>query len=106
MKARFDQPRLPLELLVKRQTSETADFFGLPDRGRLAPGMRADMNLIDFDRLRLYQPQLVNDLPAGGRRFVQRVDGYEATLVAGTPIFERGKHTGAMPGHLVRAGRG
>jgi N-acyl-D-amino-acid deacylase len=98
-------PRLPLELLVKRQTSETADFFGLRDRGRLAPGLRADVNLIDFDRLRLYQPELVNDLPAGGRRFVQRVDGYVATLLAGTPTFEHGKHTGAMPGRLVRAGR-
>jgi N-acyl-D-amino-acid deacylase len=97
-------PRLPLELLVKRQTSETAQFFGLHDRGRLMPGMRADINLINFEGLRLYQPQLVNDLPAGGRRFVQRVDGYEATLVAGTPTFERGEHTGAMPGHLVRAG--
>jgi N-acyl-D-aspartate/D-glutamate deacylase len=98
-------PRLPLELLVKRQTSETADFFALPDRGRLAPGLRADINIIDFERLRLHKPELVNDLPAGGRRFVQRVDGYEATLVAGTPIFERGEHTGAMPGRLVRAGR-
>jgi N-acyl-D-aspartate/D-glutamate deacylase len=98
-------PRLPLELLVKRQTSETADFFGLRDRGRLAPGLRADVNLIDFDRLRLYQPELVNDLPAGGRRFVQRVDGYEATFVAGTFIFEQGEHTGALPGRLVRAGR-
>jgi N-acyl-D-amino-acid deacylase len=98
-------PRLPLELLVKRQTSETADFFGLRDRGRLAPGLRADVNLIDFDRLRLYQPELVNDLPAGGRRFVQRVDGYEATFVAGTAVFEQGKHTGALPGCLVRAGR-
>ena len=97
-------PRLPLELLVKRQTSETAQFFGLHDRGRLMPGMRADINLINFEGLRLYQPQLVNDLPAGGRRFVQRVGGYEATLVAGTPTFERGEHTGAMPGHLVRAG--
>jgi len=96
-------PRLPLELLVKRQTSETADFFGFHDRGRLAPGLRADINLIDFSRLRLYQPQLVNDLPAGGRRFVQRVDGYEATFVAGVPTFERGKHTGAMSGRLVRA---
>jgi N-acyl-D-amino-acid deacylase len=97
-------PRLPLELLVKRQTSETAQFFGFHDRGRLTPGMRADINLINFEGLRLYQPQLVNDLPAGGRRFVQRVDGYEATLVAGTPTFERGEHTGAMPGRLVRAG--
>jgi N-acyl-D-amino-acid deacylase len=97
-------PRLPLEMLVKRQTSETADFFGLSDRGRLAPGLRADVNLIDFDGLRLYQPELVNDLPAGGRRFVQRVNGYRATLVAGTPIFEDGEHTGALPGRLVRAG--
>jgi len=97
-------PRLPLELLVKRQTSETADFFGLRDRGRLQPGLRADVNLIDFSRLRLHKPELVNDMPAGGRRFVQRVDGYETTLVAGTPIFERGTHTGAMPGRLVRAG--
>jgi N-acyl-D-amino-acid deacylase len=95
---------LPLELLVKRQTSETADFFRLHDRGRIAPGLRADGNLIDFDRLRLYQPELVNDMPGGGRRFVQRVDGYQATLVAGTPIFEQGLHIGAMPGRLVRAG--
>jgi N-acyl-D-aspartate/D-glutamate deacylase len=97
-------PRLPLEHLVKRQTSETADFFGLTDRGRIAPGLRADVNLIDFDRLRLHKPELVHDMPAAGRRFIQRVDGYEATLVAGTPIFEQGVHTGAMPGRLVRAG--
>jgi N-acyl-D-aspartate/D-glutamate deacylase len=96
--------RLPLEYLIKRQTSETADFFGLSDRGRLAAGLRADINLIDFDGLRLHQPELVNDLPADGRRFVQRVDGYEATFVAGTATFERGEHTGALPGRLVRAG--
>jgi N-acyl-D-aspartate/D-glutamate deacylase len=98
-------PKLPIEQLVKRQTSETADFFGLSDRGRLTPGMRADINLIDFDRLRLYKPELVHDMPAGGRRFVQRADGYQATIAAGIPIFERGEHTGAMPGRLVRAGR-
>jgi N-acyl-D-amino-acid deacylase len=98
-------PRLPLEHLVKRQTSETADFFGLHDRGRLSPGLRADVNLIDFDALRLHKPELVHDMPANGRRFIQRVNGYEATLVAGTPIFERGTHTGAMPGRLVRAGQ-
>jgi N-acyl-D-aspartate/D-glutamate deacylase len=98
-------PRLPLERLVQRQTSETADFFGLHDRGRLAPGLRADVNLIDFDALRLHKPELIHDMPANGRRFVQRVEGYQATLVAGTPIFERGTHTGAMPGRLVRAGR-
>jgi N-acyl-D-amino-acid deacylase len=97
-------PRLPLEKLVKRQTSETADFFGFGDRGRLAPGLRADINVIDFDGLKVRKPELVHDMPAGGRRFVQHVEGYEATLVAGTPIFERGEHTGAMPGRLVRAG--
>jgi N-acyl-D-amino-acid deacylase len=72
---------------------------------RLAPGLRADVNLIDFDCLRLHKPELVHDMPANGRRFVQRVEGYEATLVAGEPIFERGEATGAMPGKLVRAGR-
>jgi N-acyl-D-amino-acid deacylase len=98
-------PRLPLEMLVKRQTSETSDYYGLADRGRLAPGLRADINVIDFANLKVRKPELVHDMPAGGRRFVQRVEGYETTLVAGTPIFERGEHTGAMPGRLVRAGR-
>jgi N-acyl-D-aspartate/D-glutamate deacylase len=98
-------PGLPLEYMVKRQTSETADFFGFHDRGRLQPGKRADINLIDFDRLRLHTPEVVNDLPAGGKRLVQGAEGYEATLVAGTPVFERGEHTGAKPGRLVRRGR-
>jgi N-acyl-D-aspartate/D-glutamate deacylase len=98
-------PCLPLELLVKRQTSETAEFFGFSDRGRLAPGLRADVNVIDFDRLRIHAPEIINDLPGGGRRFVQRVDGYDLTLVAGTPVFEHGHYTGATPGRLVRAGR-
>src|SRR5207302_2130954 len=78
-------PRLPLEHLVKRQTSETADFFGFTDRGRLAPGLRADVNVIDFANLTVRKPELVHDMPAGGRRFVQRVAGYEANLVARTP---------------------
>ena len=60
---------------------------------------------IDFDRLRLHTPEVVNDLPAGGKRLVQGAEGYEATLVAGTPVFERGEHTGAKPGRLVRRGR-
>jgi N-acyl-D-aspartate/D-glutamate deacylase len=98
-------PKLPVEMLIKRQTSETADFFGLADRGRLVPGLRADVNLIDYNRLQVQKPELVHDMPANGRRFVQKVDGYEATLVAGTPIFEHGEHTGALPGRLVRAGR-
>ena len=97
-------PTLPVEKLVKRQTSETAEFFGLSDRGRLAPGLRADVNLIDFDRLQVQKPEIVHDMPANGRRFIQRVDGYETTLCAGTVIFERGEHTGALPGKLVRNG--
>ena len=95
-------PRLPLELLVKRQTSETADFFGLGDRGRLAPGLRADVNLIDFDRLRMHPPEFVSDLPAGGRRLVQRADGYVATIVNGVPVYRDGAATGELPGRLVR----
>jgi N-acyl-D-aspartate/D-glutamate deacylase len=98
-------PKLPVEMLIKRQTSETADFFGLSDRGRLAPGLRADVNVIDYAALQVRKPELVHDMPAGGRRFVQKVDGYATTLVAGTPVFERGAHTGALPGRLVRAGR-
>jgi N-acyl-D-aspartate/D-glutamate deacylase len=98
-------PKLPVEMLIKRQTSETADFFGLSDRGRLTPGLRADINLIDYARLQVQKPVLVHDMPANGRRFVQKVDGYEMTIAAGTPIFERGEHTGALPGRLVRAGR-
>ena len=97
-------PGLPLEQLVRMQTSETADFFGFRDRGRLKVGLRADLNLIDFNALRLHQPEIVHDLPAGGRRLVQRVDGYRATLVAGTPIFENSEDTGARPGRLVRNG--
>ena len=98
-------PKLGLEKLVKMQTSETADFFGFKDRGRLQPGMRADVNLIDFDKLEMGMPEIVFDLPAGGRRLIQKAEGYVATLVAGLPTFEKGVHTGALPGRLVRAGR-
>ncbi|RAI60444.1 amidohydrolase family protein [Roseicella frigidaeris] len=99
-------PRLPLEFVVKRQTSETAAFFGFDDRGVLAPGKKADVNLIDYEALRLHRPEVWYDLPAGGRRLMQRVEGYKATLVSGVPVFEGGEHTGALPGRLVRAGRG
>lgn len=98
-------PGLPLEMVVKAQTAETADFFGFTDRGRLTPGLRADVNIIDHDRLRIHAPHLVHDLPAGGKRLVQGVDGYVATLVAGQAVFENGEHTGALPGRLVRAGK-
>ena len=96
-------PRFPLQFVVKRLTSETADFFGFRDRGRLAVGCKADVNVVDLDSLRLHHPELRHDLPAAGKRLVQRVDGYAATLVAGVPIFEHGEDTGARPGRLVRS---
>jgi N-acyl-D-aspartate/D-glutamate deacylase len=94
--------RLPIELAVKRQTSDTAKFYGLQDRGALVPGMKADLNVIDLDRLRLHPPQMVFDLPAGGRRLIQRADGYKYTVVSGEVTFENGNATGAMPGKLIR----
>ena len=96
--------KLPLEMLVRRQTSETADFFGFNDRGRLAVGKKADVNVIDFQSLRLHAPEVTYDLPAGGRRLVQRVEGYHNTFVSGVSTFEKGQYTGATPGRLVRAG--
>ena len=96
-------PRFPLEFVVKRLTSETADFFGFHDRGRLAVGKKADVNVVDMATLRLHHPELRHDLPAGGKRLVQRADGYTATLVSGAPVFENGQETGARPGRLVRS---
>ena len=96
--------RLPLELAVHLQTGRTAAAYGLDDRGTIEPGKRADLNLVDLDALRLHVPEMVFDLPAGGRRLVQRVDGYRATLVAGEVTFEDGEPTGARPGRLVRLG--
>ena len=98
-------PRLGLEWIVKRQTADTADYFGFKDRGRLAAGLKADVNIIDLAALRLHPPEMIFDLPAGGRRLVQHVDGYRASIVSGVPIFENGAETGARPGRLVRAGR-
>jgi N-acyl-D-amino-acid deacylase len=94
--------RLPLEWIVKRQTKENADFFGLHDRGVLAPGMKADINVIDFDHLQLRPPHIVRDLPAGGRRLIQEAQGYIATVQSGAVTFENGVHTGALPGGVVR----
>ena len=96
-------PRLPLEFVVRRMTSSTADFYGFTDRGRLQPGKKADVNVIDFEGLTLHSPKMIFDLPAGGRRLVQSVDGYDMTICAGAPIFEKGQETGARPGKLVRS---
>ncbi|MEO6776927.1 MAG: amidohydrolase family protein [Kofleriaceae bacterium] len=95
---------LPLERVVAMQARDTARFIGLRDRGTIEVGMRADLNVIDLPNLGLRRPVMQRDLPAGGRRLVQRADGYLATLVAGVPIAERGELTGARPGRLVRMG--
>jgi N-acyl-D-aspartate/D-glutamate deacylase len=97
--------RLPLELVVRKMTSDTASLYGLGDRGVLAPGLRGDVNVIDFDGLRLHRPEMVYDLPGGARRLLQRASGYEATIVAGTVVMRDGTDTGARPGALVRGAR-
>jgi len=97
--------RLTVEEAVRRLTSSTADLFGLGDRGRLLPGAKADVNVIDFDDLALQRPELVADLPSGARRLVQHSRGYLATLNAGIPVMEDGEETGARPGVLVRGAR-
>ena len=99
-----DRPegRIDVEFLIQRQCRDTARTVGLRDRGVLAPGYRADVNVIDFDRLRVHQPELAYDLPAGGRRLLQRADGYRHTIVAGIETYAEGEATGALPGRLIR----
>jgi N-acyl-D-aspartate/D-glutamate deacylase len=94
--------RIPLEQAVRLQTGNTAAVYGLADRGTLEVGKKGDLNVIDFDALRLQAPEMVFDLPAGGRRLIQRAEGYRATVVSGEVTFEDGEPTGARPGTLVR----
>jgi N-acyl-D-aspartate/D-glutamate deacylase len=98
--------RLPLEWLFKAQTRDTAELVGLRDRGLLAPGMKADVNVIDWDQLAAGKPEMVADLPAGGKRLIQRARGYRYTLVSGEIVMQDGEHTGALPGVLVRGAQG
>jgi len=98
-------PRLSLEAAVRMQTHETASLYRLGDRGTLEVGKRADVNVIDLEHLRLFEPEVVHDLPAGGGRLVQRASGYRATIVAGTIIRRDDTDTGARPGRLVRGPR-
>jgi len=102
-----DRPsgRLPLELAVQKLTSATASLYGLGDRGVLAPGFVGDVNLIDFERLQLRRPEMVDDLPGGAPRLLQRADGYVATVKSGEVTFEEGEATGARPGVLLRGAR-
>jgi N-acyl-D-aspartate/D-glutamate deacylase len=97
--------RLPLPDVVKWLSRDTAHAVGLRDRGVIAPGYKADVNLIDLDRLHLHAPEVAHDLPSGGRRLVQRADGYAATIVNGTVVYRNGLPTGALPGRLVRGPR-
>ncbi len=94
--------RVGLEWAVWAITNRTAETVGLTDRGRIAPGLKADINIIDFEKLTIHAPTVAFDLPAGGRRMHQSVDGYHATIVSGTITRRHGKPTGAMPGRLVR----
>ena len=94
--------KLPVEFAVKRMTHDTAQLFGLGDRGVIAPGMKGDLALIDLDGLRLRAPEMVHDLPAGGRRFMQRAEGYKALVVAGEVTLVDDEPTGALPGRLLR----
>lgn len=103
--ARDRENGIPLETVIKKMTSQTAGLFGLGDRGVLAPGMRADINLIDHAGLTLHAPVMVHDLPGDARRFIQRSSGYVATILAGQVTLHNGEETGARPGALVRGAR-
>ena len=94
--------KLPIEFLVKKHTSVSAMGYGLRDRGLLKPGLKADINIIDFDELALLNTEVVYDLPAGGRRLIQRAKGYRHTFVSGTEIISNDEQTGNLPGKLIR----
>jgi N-acyl-D-aspartate/D-glutamate deacylase len=97
--------RFALPWAVKRITRDSAQAIGLHDRGLVANGYKADLSVIDYDRLQVRAPEVVYDLPAGGRRLIQRADGYDVTIVSGTPVTRNGEATGALPGRLVRGAR-
>jgi N-acyl-D-amino-acid deacylase len=94
--------KFPLEMLIKKQTKDTAETFGLFDRGEIKPGMLADINIVDFDKLNVSHPRMIHDLPLGGRRLVQDATGYIATIKNGQVVSENGKANGVLPGKLIR----
>jgi N-acyl-D-aspartate/D-glutamate deacylase len=102
VKGRSRGERITLEQAIKRQCRDTAVLYGLEDRGVIAPGYLADINVIDMDRLKLGKPWLAFDLPAGGKRLLQKADGYVATIKSGVVTFRGGQWTGATPGGLIR----
>ncbi len=95
-------PLMSLEFVVHKLTQDSAGVYGLYDRGVIAPGFKADFNLIDYDALSLHKPRMAYDLPAGGKRLVQTAEGYRMTINAGEVTLENGEHTGTMPGRLIR----
>ncbi len=101
---RTNGEQFDLEFLVRKLSRDTAEAFGMLDRGLLQEGCLADVNIIDFDALQLHRPEAVHDLPTGGKRLVQRVEGYRHIIKRGEEIFNDGEHTGALPGKLVRGG--
>ena len=94
--------KLPLKTVIKMQTSETASLLGINDRGVLEEGYKADINIIDYEKLTLHEPEIINDLPAGGRRLVQKASGYDYTIVSGAVAFIKGEATGVLNGKLIR----
>ncbi|MFT7577679.1 MAG: N-acyl-D-aspartate/D-glutamate deacylase [Alphaproteobacteria bacterium] len=98
--------KVPLAWAIKRLTSDNADVIGLNDRGRIAEGMKADINVIDYDKLKVHAPKVLYDLPSGGRRLMQETEGYKATIVSGVIVSRDGKATGDLPGRLVRGPQG
>jgi N-acyl-D-aspartate/D-glutamate deacylase len=99
-----DRPEGALDVswLIRRMTGDSAAKVGLLDRGVIAPGYKADINVIDLDRLQIGRPYMVRDLPMGAKRLLQRAEGYVATIVSGAPVYREGEATGALPGKLVR----
>jgi len=100
---RIRGPKHRLEDVVRRLTSANADAIGLTDRGRIKTGLRADINVIDYESLTLHSPKIHYDLPAGGKRLLQQTTGIDATLVAGQAVWREGEATGALPGRLLRS---
>ncbi|MCS5607415.1 MAG: amidohydrolase family protein [Alphaproteobacteria bacterium] len=97
-------PKHRIEEVVRRLTSANAEAIGLRDRGRIAASMRADINVVDYEALQLQVPEVRYDLPAGGKRLLQRSKGFDATIVAGVSVWRHGEATGALPGRLLRSG--
>ena len=100
---RIRGPKMDLSWIIKSYTRDNALAMGLKDRGLISKGMKADLNVIDFDNLTLHAPEVVHDLPAGGKRLIQNVDGYVATIMSGKVTYRNGMKTGELPGKLIRS---